>query len=45
MALEILRDPRLEAVEWQDLCRLGPLEVVYEVSIYLPWLVASCVFA
>ena len=45
MALEILRDPRLEAVEWQDLCRLGPLEVAYEVSIYLPWLVASCFFA
>jgi fatty acid desaturase len=45
MALEILRDPRLEAVEWQDLCRLGPLEVVYEVGIYLPWLVVSCLFA
>jgi fatty acid desaturase len=45
MALEILRDPRLEGVEWQDLCKLGPLEVAYEVAIYLPWLVASLVFA
>ena len=45
MALEILRDPRLADVEWQDLCKLGPLEVVTEVAIYLPWLVASCVFA
>lgn len=45
MALEILRDPRLEAVEWQDLCRLGPLETAYEVAIYLPWLVVSCLFA
>ena len=45
MALEILRDPRLERVEWQDLCDLRPLEVAYEVAIYVPWLVASCVFA
>jgi fatty acid desaturase len=45
MALEILRDPRLESVEWHDLCDLGPLEVVYEVAIYLPWLGASWLFA
>ncbi len=45
MALEILRDPRLEQVEWKDLCRLGPLEVVREVAIYVPWLVVSLVFA
>ena len=45
MALEILRDPRLEDVEWRDLCDLGKLEVAYEVAIYVPWLVASCVFA
>jgi fatty acid desaturase len=45
MALEILRDPRLERVEWQDLCRLRGLEVAYEVAIYLPWLLASWLFA
>ena len=45
MALEILRDPRLERVEWQDLCDLGRLEVVYEVAIYVPWLLASWLFA
>jgi fatty acid desaturase len=45
MALEILRDPRLDQVEWRDLCDLSRLEVVYEVMIYVPWLVASCLFA
>ena len=45
MALEILRDPRLERVEWQDLCQLRGLEVAYEVAIYLPWLLASWLFA
>jgi fatty acid desaturase len=45
MALEILRDPRLEQVEWRDLCSLSTREVVREVGIYLPWLVLSCVFA
>jgi fatty acid desaturase len=45
MALEILRDPRLEQVEWRDLCDLSRFEVAYEVAIYLPWLVASCTFA
>jgi hypothetical protein len=32
MALEILRDPRLERVEWQDLCRLRGLVVACEVA-------------
>jgi fatty acid desaturase len=45
MALEILRDPRLERVEWQDLCDLRGLEVAYEVAIYVPWLLASWLFA
>ena len=45
MALEILRDPRLEQVEWQDLCSLSGGEVVREVMIYTPWLVASLIFA
>lgn len=45
MALEILRDRRLAEVEWRDLCDLGPLEVASEVMVYVPWLVASCVFA
>lgn len=45
MALEILRDSRLEQVEWRDLCDLSRFEVAYEVAIYLPWLVASCTFA
>ena len=45
MALEILRDPRLADVEWRDLCALRPLEVCYEVAIYLPWLLVSLGFA
>ena len=45
MALEILRDPRLAAVEWKDLCELTERDVVYEVLIYTPWLVASLVLA
>ena len=45
MALEILQDPRLQRVEWKDLCDLSSLEVFYEVAIYVPWLVASLVFA
>jgi fatty acid desaturase len=43
MALEILRDPRLVDVEWKDLLRLSRGEVVYEVLISTPWLVASLV--
>lgn len=45
MALEILRDPRLADVEWKDLCKVSTREVVNEVAIYIPWLVASLVFA
>jgi len=45
MALEILQDPRLEQVKWQDLCSLSTREVVYEVLIYVPWLLASWLFA
>ena len=45
MALEILRDPRLAKVEWKDLCQLTQRDVVYEVLIYTPWLVASLVCA
>ena len=45
MALEILRDPRLEEVEWRDLCHLTSFEVVREVLIYLPWLFGSLVLA
>ncbi len=45
MALEILRDPRLEQVEWRDLCDLKGAEVFREVMIYTPWLVVSLVFA
>jgi len=43
MALEILRDPRLGDVEWKDLLPLSRDEVVYEVLISTPWLVASLV--
>jgi fatty acid desaturase len=45
MALEILRDPRLSEIEWKDLCEMSRLEVVWEVMIYLPWLVVSLVLA
>ena len=36
MALEILRDPRLSQVEWQDLCDISSQEVWSEVLIYAP---------
>ncbi len=44
MALEVLHDPRLRAVEWRDLCRLTPRDVLGELLISLPWLAASLLF-
>jgi fatty acid desaturase len=41
MGLEILRDPRVRAVEWRDLVTVSRWEVVKELCLPLPWLVAS----
>lgn len=45
MALEILSDPRLKKVEWHDLMELSRWEVIWELTIGLPWLFASWWFA
>lgn len=39
------RDPRLAAVPWRDLLVLRRAEVVGELLISLPWLLASCLLA
>lgn len=41
MALEILNDPRVRAVEWRDLMHLSRWEVMHELLISLPWLAGS----
>lgn len=38
---EILRDPRVRAVQWRDLTRLSSFEIVKELALPLPWLVGS----
>lgn len=38
---EILRDPRVRAVQWRDLTRLSSFEIVKELALSLPWLVSS----
>ena len=45
MALEVLRDPRLKQIEWRDLCDLSRKDVIFEVLIPLPWLIASLALA
>lgn len=45
MSLEILQDPRVRSVEWKDLLHLNKLDVVMELTISLPWLLASWWFA
>ncbi|TPW14612.1 MAG: Uncharacterized protein FD130_1337 [Halothiobacillaceae bacterium] len=45
MALEIMRDPRLEQVEWRDLCHLSRKDLISELFISVPWFVASLVLA
>ncbi|WP_205849088.1 fatty acid desaturase family protein [Natronospirillum operosum] len=36
---------RLKAVQWKDLLQLGPRDVVHEMTLSLPWLLASWVAA
>lgn len=38
---EILRDPRIRAVEWRDLARLSRVETITELLLPLPWLFLS----
>jgi fatty acid desaturase len=45
MSLEIMRDPRVRAVEWKDLVPLTPWEVVKGIFFYVPWLAASLTLA
>src|SRR5438105_1456784 len=41
MDLEIMRDPRVRSVQWRDLTRLNKIEVVSELIMPAPWLLAS----
>ncbi|MFL5733994.1 MAG: fatty acid desaturase family protein [Chloroflexia bacterium] len=41
MDLEIMRDPRVRSVQWRDLTRLNKLEVISELILPVPWLLAS----
>lgn len=45
MSMEIMRDPRVRAVEWRDLLPLTTWEVVGELLLCLPWLTVSLVLA
>lgn len=39
----VRRDPRLKGIEWRDLTELRPLQKVWEITLSLPWLLASLV--
>ncbi len=41
MALEILLDPRIRSVEWRDLVQLKCRQIIWELSLWLPWLALS----
>ena len=41
MSLEIMRDPRVRAVEWKDLVAVSRWEVARELCLPLPWLATS----
>src|SRR5437879_4952159 len=45
MDLEIMRDPRVRSVQWRDLTRLSRLEVIGELLLPAPWLIASLLLA
>jgi fatty acid desaturase len=45
MDLEIMRDARVRSVQWRDLTRLTKIEVVVELVMPLPWLLASLYLA
>lgn len=45
MALEIMRDTRVRAVEWKDLLELSTWEIIKELLLVTPWLAVSLVLA
>jgi fatty acid desaturase len=45
MALEIMRDARVRSVAWQDLTALSRWEIIKELLLPAPWLIASWLFA
>ena len=40
-----MRDPRIRAIEWRDLVPVSKFEIFKELTICLPWVTASLVFA
>src|SRR5256885_8593331 len=45
MAMDIMRDPRVRAMEWRDLAGVSKFEIVKELTLSLPWIGASLFFA
>jgi fatty acid desaturase len=45
MSLEIMRDPRVRAVEWKDLLVLSRWEITKELLLCFPWLATSLILA
>lgn len=41
MDLEIMRDPRVRSVRWRDLTHLTKFEIIAELVMPVPWLLAS----
>ncbi len=45
MSLEVLTDPRVRSVKWQDLVAQSKIEIVSELFIWVPWTLMSWYFA
>lgn len=45
MSADLMADPRVRSVAWRDLVALTPLEVVWELTLPLPWLLAGLALA
>lgn len=45
MGLEIMTDPRIRAIEWRDLRHLSHRQTAWELSLFVPWIVGSLLFA
>jgi hypothetical protein len=45
VSLELMRDPRVRGVEWQDLVALSRWEVAKELGLPVPWFGASLLLA
>ncbi|MFK8012864.1 MAG: hypothetical protein AB8B80_12545, partial [Marinicellaceae bacterium] len=45
MIKEFKKNNRLDKVEWHDLLKLSNIEIIYEVFIWLPWLLLSLLTA